>query len=692
MFGRATALALSAWVALGWSARAHGEPTELDPVVVTATRFNSAQGNVPATVSVVDGEEAQQRPVQNADDLVRTQASFSIERYQGPANAYPFILRLRGLGGQNRTLVLLDGLPLHNSVTGSPNLNLLPTDRLDRVELVRGPFSALYGSSAMGGVMHFVTRPGGAAPGIRVTSGLGPHDTFLFQPSLAGALGLFEASATYEARTTDNYLASPGEPNLDYRHHKLYARVDVNRLGRYSAQATGGFYLSGMGFNQMVDLRERTDLPADSRFFLRNEGRSERDDGYGQVVLRANPLDACELQVITSGLWERQGFHAVPVVLAGTLPASGVEESDIHSQQWRVEALGQWNAADWLAVTAGVEQRWDLGSWVVYRMNETGVPERLERGARLTGMNARVVTQAAYLQTEGNWLDDRLSVIAGARLDRHPAFGLAWSPKLGLSGRLAPDTTVRASGGVAFRAPTLSELYMPEWHRTGPTLPSMGNEDLHAETVISADAGVEQRFGQRLTGRATGFYNHGRDFISLELEDLDGDGAPDRERYQNLDEVDTAGAELELEWRPWSNLAIRPAYTYTWSRDARTGEALKLTPAHMLGLTVLGHLMGAWGRLSGAFDLRVHDHVWSPDATGLAMRRELDRHGLAIGNLSVQYGWRQITFFVDAQNLWDAHYEVTASVPGARFQVLTGVRFEEGWSDPPTREPTDEPL
>lgn len=651
----------------------------VEPVVVTATRFNTALGNVPATVTVISGEEAKERPMENVDDLLRSEASFTMDRYQGMANAYPFILRLRGIGAQNRTLVLLDGQPIHNAVTGAAALNLLPSERIGRIELVRGPFSALYGSKAMGGVIHLITEPGGKGSNVRLTSGLGMDQTYLVAPSVADGIDWFEYSMAYEGKTTENYLAKSGEANLDYHHHKLHARLDFFRREKYSAKLTGGFYLSKMGFNQYVDLRSREDLDEADRFHIRNEGRSERDNGYGQLEISLKPVKQLELLLIGSSFYERQRFFAVPLVLEGNLPNATVEESEYKAGSYRAELLMRYKPLDWLALTAGYEQIWDIGEWLVYAMRKTEPENDLVRDRRLTGMEATVSGHAGQIQSEFDFLDHRLNIIAGLRLDYHPEYGLAYSPKLGISGKPAKDTTLRASGGMAFRAPTLSELYMPEWHRTGPTMVAVGNEDLKSEVLYSADAGVEQRFGEIFWGRATAFFNYGRDFISLELEDIDDDGDYDQERYRNIDEIYTAGAELELDIKPIRQLTIRPTYTYTWTRDLRAERPLLLTPEHMAGLVLIGRHEWSWGYFVGTFDVRVHGKRYANDPTGAEKRVALDENGLALGNLSLVFGWRNVALFANFYNLWNTQYQETAGVESASFRFLCGLRIEADW-------------
>ena len=569
------------------------------------------------------------------------------------------MLNLRGLQGADRTLVMLDGLPIHNGLNGSANLNLLPTARLRRVEIVRGPFSALYGSRAMGGVIHVLTQPGGVNPGITLRAGLGLHGARVIAPTAAFAAGPVEASVVYQRHATDDYLGT-GIGNLDYAHHRLHLRVDLYRRRTLSAELTGGLYHSRMGFNQDVDLRDEPLLG----FYLRNRGRSAKHNGYGRLAVRYKPLKKLELQVVGSGLYQRQQFWSQAELLEGELPASfplEVQEDTYNAWQWRLEFLGRWRALSWLHLVGGYEQVWDRGDWFVRRKEDQDL---------IAGMKAHVFNAAGFLQTDLSFLEGRLNAIVGFRVDRHPDFGWAVSPKAGLSARVAKQTVIRASGGRAFRAPTLTELYAPPWQRIPPYL-TVGNPDLDAETVWSADLGVEQSFGRRFRGRVTGFYNEGENLIGLRVG---GDGY---ERYLNTDRIRAAGVEVELRARPWRWLALRASYTYTYSRDLGEDVVLDYTPEHSAGLVITGQHAWSWGWFSAAADVRLQSPRWYHSPRDPDSRVRTPTH--AVGNLRIQLGWERVTWYVDLTNLWNARYEQTESIPAPRFQLMAGLRLDVGW-------------
>lgn len=627
--------------------------------VVTATRYDTAAGNVPETVTIVGRREAAARSAVHGDDLLRGAAAVTVRRPQGPANPFPQVLQMRGVSGISRVLVLIDDQPINDALTGSPNLGLLPTERIRRIEIVRGPYSALWGSQAMAGLVHVVTLPGGEDPGLTLSAAAGPDDTVRISGSAAGAVSWFEAAGTYDLRTTGNYLALDGEPNLDYRHHRLNYRLDAGRGGELSGTLAGGLFFSNMGFNQYVDLRRIPYLG----FYLRNEGRNEKDDVYQRLSGRWRPLPELEFRAAAGVSYQWARFHLVPVVLEGTLPPYTPERNTYEATAWRLEGSGRWAFADWGALVLGLDQVWDLGRWD----NQV-----LEDGTLVFGMKSQVSTTAAYGQLEFDPWDERLKVIAGVRMDHHSTFGFAVSPKGGVSFEPVAGTVLRASGGRAFRSPSLMELYSPPWVRI-PPYPSVGNPDLEPETLWSVDAGVEQRIGAAVRARVAGFYIEGQNPIQYRLDLASG-----MEPWVNAEDYRSTGLELEIALGPPGPFDARLTYAFTHTEDLGTGLSLDYVPEHTVGLLLMFRVPIERWSLEGAFDLQVLGPRPHTNPRNLADRTMLPAH--AVGQLLLRARRGPWSLFAEFRNLWDAEYVETKDNPAPRFQFLLGTRFElAGW-------------
>jgi outer membrane receptor for ferrienterochelin and colicin len=186
--------------------------------------------------------------------------------------------------------------------------------------------------------------------------------------------------------------------------------------------------------------------------------------------------------------------------------------------------------------------------------------------------------------------------------------------------------------------------------------------------LYATDFGIEQRFGEEVTLRVTGFYNLGRDQISLKLQ------SDNKEHYVNHDRIRTAGIEVETGIDINRNLQVMPSYTYTFSEDDTTRKRLDYVPEHVGGLTLLGRLPAGKAWLQAAFDLQAvgpRQYVSSKDAK---VREELEAHALA--NLRLQCAWPWVALFADFFNLWNADYLENESIRAPGFQFLAGVRVE----------------
>ncbi|RLA83140.1 MAG: TonB-dependent receptor, partial [Deltaproteobacteria bacterium] len=151
-----------------------GQEVELEEVVVTATRTEKPRAEAPASVSVVTREEVQRRNVQALDQAVNLLPGVYNKRDKGLMTTTAHVA-IRGIPGGQRTMVILDGLPLNSPYTGSVDWEGLIPEGIGRIEVARGPFSSLYGGHAMGGVVNIITRMPERRE-LTLKGGYGSHD------------------------------------------------------------------------------------------------------------------------------------------------------------------------------------------------------------------------------------------------------------------------------------------------------------------------------------------------------------------------------------------------------------------------------------------------------------------------------------------------------------------------------------
>jgi len=277
------------------------------------------------------------------------------------------------------------------------------------------------------------------------------------------------------------------------------------------------------------------------------------------------------------------------------------------------------------------------------------------------GVTDTVDNFGMYLQDEIAFTPS-LVLIPGLRGDWHSEFGWAVSPRLGFSWGIDPETHLHASAGRAFRAPTLSELFQPDW-MVAPGVTLVSNSRLKPEYIWAFDGGVERDFGQWATVTLDGFYNDMDDLIGFETR-------ADTLNYVNITSAWSAGLELGAEVRSLSWLCPFVHYTFQETEDRQTGENLEYMPAHMLHLGLRVDGRAGDFRLAGSWvSSWTGERMYRDWATGKA--RSLDPYWRT--DVSLRVWWRDFLWAAfSAQNLTDELYEETGGIlaPG-RFLLLS---------------------
>src|SRR5205807_1663465 len=212
---------------------------EAEQVVVTATRFDIPLDLSPASVSVINSEDFEQKQIERVSDALREVPGLSVVQ-TGTAGQLTSVFT-RGLRSEH-TQVLLDGVPINQGLQGAFDFANLTTDNIGRIEIVRGPQSTLYGPRALAGVIYLFTKQGEGTPGMTLSSEGGSYDTFREALESDGKIGKFDYSIGASRLDTDN-----ARPNNQYRNSAAIADVGwspneqlrVSSLFTYSLSDTG---------------------------------------------------------------------------------------------------------------------------------------------------------------------------------------------------------------------------------------------------------------------------------------------------------------------------------------------------------------------------------------------------------------------------------------------------------------------
>jgi len=553
----------------------------LDDTVVTSSRGKGSWKDAPVMVTVIERQELENAPVTTVDEFLARLPGTSTMRTHvaecGPGRQ----ITLQGIPDQKRTLILVDGIPMNDGFNGAVNWSLIPKEAVERIEIVRGPMSVLYGSGAMGGVINLITRMPAKPNETMVRGGYGNLNTSsgeILQGGLFRKHGYFAAGRIYN---TDGYMKV--EDPKPY--HTENSRTDWSVLGKYHYLASESSLLS-------VSVYSVSERYGRGRVF----DNQDNVMAGGQLTWQRETPRGLSLAGSLYGNYNGRNVDvsAPPTYLA----LDHTEKDDIYrvGELFSVRfPLGRFQR-----VAAGIDFTFNLFD----KRND------YVSGTRTGRADGKQLLLSLFAQDELTFGrgDHRFLITAGARgdycrsfdgsmFDSKPApfppidehyeekdWG-SFNPKLGLAYRYGDRTTVRASAGRSFAAPTLSELFMV--FTRGPTVVN-GNPELEPETALSFSVGADRWILKRLLGRVDAHYTLGDDFIGTRLT------APNTYRYDNISRVQIVGVEAELRFEVLDGLTAYAGYSFNRStilRDAAApedeGNDLPFEPTHKgrLGVT-----------------------------------------------------------------------------------------------------------
>jgi vitamin B12 transporter len=526
---------------------------------------------------------------------------------------------LRG-ADSGQTLVLVDGVRINDPVGGAVDLGGLETDNIERIEVVRGPQSTLYGSDAIGGVVNIITRRGRGRPGARLEGAAGNFDTYRAGAGLGGAGRRVSGTAEASRFSTDNE-----RENDWFDADTLSGRLDADFGDRLSTALTARWVDSEVG------------VPGSVLFLPPTNGRQEND--LLTVGLSAD-LRATSMwtQRLSAGLTDReQDFRS---------PASS---SDSEARTWAVEWVHTVAPTDALSLLAGAEYRVEDGEFA----NSQG-----------TDIDATLYTRALFAQAQVTPLRDRLFLQAGARLDDATRIDEEVSPRVAAA-LLVPETGTRLHGswGKGIKSPSLLDLFFPPVDfGFGPAFG--GDPNLKPERSTGWDVGVGQRLlGRRIETDVTFFRN--------DFEDLIAPAQTFPFNFANVSKAHSYGVETSFAAYPADWIDLGATYTYTEARDDVDQTQLLNRPRNQGSASVTARPTGAASvTLSGLY-VGKRRNLLATDAGYNGGYFRLD----ASATYRLPFGRRiAAELFGRVENLLDREYADVAGFPALGANVLGGIR------------------
>ena len=526
-------------------------------VVVTAGKYEQKISELPVSASVISSSEFSEKYFVSLSDALRFAPGVQMVEDQ---------ISIRGSSGYSRgagtrVLVELDGFPIYSGDTGEITWEMVPVTEIDRVEIIKGPASALYGSTALGGVINIITKKISNKARTYFKAGGG-----IYSKPYSSEWDWSSESRTYNTLTLSH----------------------TNRIGKF------GFSAALTRLNDMS---------------YKKDNVSSRYIGYLKTVYNFSPTSS--LSFFANSLNEEEGNwtywkdlqHAlVPINdLNQTVTSErymlGMKYNNAVSENFSFDLKGSFYKAFWWDNTRARNASYAD----IYRLEGQSNLLLTDKIVLVTGLegfgalvNSNIFGQPSgyglgvYFQTDFK-LDSSLTLSAGARFDFDKLDTLkpvaAAAPKIGLNYKLTKNLILRSSFATGFRAPSLAEVFTSASLNAGVTLKQ--NPKLKPERNISFEFGANYQPFSELSFDAALFRTEYYDFIQVAF-DVDNEAY-----FANVQRARIEGAEFNINSGMFNNhLSLKVNYTYLWARDVEQHIALKYRARHQLTANISLNLSG----------------------------------------------------------------------------------------------------
>jgi vitamin B12 transporter len=527
-------------LALFAGAAAAQETQQADPVVITATRTETPAGQLGAAVTVITGEEIDTRRYPTVDEALRMVPGVEIRRSGSFGKTTS--LSIRGANA-NQVQVLVDGVRVKSATLGQVDLSELSPDLIERIEVIRGPQSTLYGADAIGGVVHIITRRGQGPPSAWVSQEVGNHDTLRTTTGLTGRQGIFDYALGF------SHFESNGQFKNDGLNQDAFnARLGLSLPGQTTVSLASRWTQKDNG----VPI-EFVGTPAPIGPTIDPNTRQESETWTLSLGAQTRPVSWWGSELRLGRYWNKQAFidpadpfPCPPATFGPPCDFPGTFETERREVEW----LNHFHIGAWSTSTFGIEYRHE-------HANVQGT----------SGFGPTTETISGLFQQQFRFFD-RLFMSAGVRVEDNTTYGRSTTERGSLAYQIKEwGTRIRGGAGSGFRAPTFNDLFFP----------GFSNPELVPEKSFSYDFGIDQNFWKNrvrlgLTYFRTDFTNLIACCVPLATFPFVATG--------NIGRARSIGIEFTSEVDLLDSLTVAVNYTYTDTENLLTDRPLPREPRH----------------------------------------------------------------------------------------------------------------
>lgn len=586
----------------------------------SASRYQQTSAQAPSSVSIITSEEILLFGYSTLDEVLNSVRGF----YTSNDRIYSY-LGNRGFSRptdyNNRTLLLLNGNYLNEPVFGSSPTGTdfnIPLEIIERIEVVRGPGSAVYGSNAMLAVINIVTKNSELLDRGSFTASGDSRNT------LSGSFYYGKrVSSEFNFFTGARYFYEPGE-DLYYREYEA-PETNFGIVKNLDFDKSGSFYL-GAGIS---------DLRINMIYTDRSKGvpTGAFEVNYNEMsytIDRKLMMAAAYEKELSSSLSLSANFKFDYYYYFGAYPYTSVLQEEAKGTWLTPSAQLVYDLASNNRLIAGVEY--------LNILNVDYIADLTTQENKFNDKPAGVVS--FFVQDDYQVFSD-FSILAGLRYDYSTDKKDFFSPRFSIIYNAGSESTIKFIYGRAFRAPSMYEMQYYDLQTN-----FIKNPDLISEDISSAELVYEQKLSEMLFGSVSVYYNQINNLIDTKEDPVTG-----TLQFNNSSKVTASGAEAELTGRLGNNFSFRLNYSYQFASLDETGEWLTNSPIHILkaGITLP---VSDIGQLSLEFLF---------DSKRKSVRNTLGEDaGVLSATFTSEQFWKYFRFAVKANNLLDAKY----SYPG----------------------------
>jgi vitamin B12 transporter len=580
------------------------------PIIITANRFPTSVEQIGSSVTVIDKDTIEKRGQSTVLELLRSVPGIEVVQIGGPGRTASVFIRG---GDSDHTLVLVDGVRVNDNTTGQFDFANLKAENIERIEILRGPQSVLYGSEAIGGVIQIITARAKDGAHASVSAAGGSFGAQQYRSSLSwGNAGTYSSTTVSYERTDGISVATSrrGNPEDDfYDNISLSTSNGTTFLDDGKAMLSFGYSTSSTELDGFEFGTGAVDDP----------NATQDTDAITTAVSISKPITEWVSARLEAGLARQD--------LDGRDPDTEFNNFEIDTQS--------------LSTTGLI----DLFPQFLGGPTTLGYTHEAKDGENKGSFDRGRDVNSVFAQKQFSF-EERLFLTAGIRQDHDSAFGEETTYRTTLAYLIASTgTRLHGSFGTGFKAPSLNELYFPNF----------GNPDLSPETSRGYDIGIEQSIlKEEGSIDVTFFQNEVDDLITFDTTTF---------LAENIEEAKNYGIETSVFYLLHESLSTKFSYSYLHSENESTGMILARRPRHRGTMDFIYNPIESLD-LALTF-LLVHSRRDSDGAKMDDYERVDARAAYAITDYFKP--------FIRIENLFDEEYEEVPTYGTPGFSVYAGI-------------------